>query len=274
MMTIFNTVLNQAFRFLLLPFEGFSPWVGLVVTSLLTAIFMLLVFRRTSNQDALRDAKRKIHAGLFEMRLYQDDLRALFSAQRDILRHNLTYLRHTLKPLAWMILPLMLILVQLNCRYGFRSLEPGETAIVRVKFNAPWDEVADGIQLQSGDGLRIETPVLRIPRLQEADWRIRAVEAGTHALILRVGEISMEKRVRVESGLAQLSPRRVSGGVDSFLYPSEPTLPDEAAIEYIEVSYPELRLPLLGYDCHWMIPFFVLAIVFAFVLRRPFKVVI
>ena len=273
-MTIFNTVLNQAFRFLLLPFEGFSPWVGLVMTSLLTAIFMLLVFRRTSNQEALGVAKQKIHAGLFEMRLYQDDLRALFSAQRDILRHNLTYLRHTLKPLAWMILPLMLILVQLNFRYAFRSLEAGETAIVRVKFKGPLGAVADDIRLQSGDGLRIETPALRISREQEVDWRIRAVEAGTHTLIVKVGEKSVAKRIRVESGLAQLSPRRVSAGLESFLYPSEPALPDETEIEFIEVSYPEMRLPVLGYDCHWMIPFFVLSMVFAFALRRPFKVVI
>jgi hypothetical protein len=29
---------------------------------------------------------------------------------------------------------------------------------------------------------------------------------------------------------------------------------------------------VLGFRMHWMIPFFVLSILFAFVLRRPFKV--
>ena len=66
------------------------------------------MFRATSNQDAIAAVKRKIQAGIFEIRLFNDDLRAMFRAQVDILRHNLTYIRLSLAPMVWMIVPLVL----------------------------------------------------------------------------------------------------------------------------------------------------------------------
>ncbi len=273
-MTIFNAVLNQVFNALLFPFEGISPWVGLIVTSALTSILVLLAFRKLSDQDALRVAKRKVQAGFFEMRLYQDNLRGLFLAQGAILRHNLTYLRHIAKPIAWLVFPLMLIFVQLNFRYGLRSLELGEPTIVRVKFNTSLSDIDGSVHLQSSNGLRIETPPLQIPGEREVNWRISAINVGTHMLVLKIGNRSIEKRIQVESGLVQLSPRRVSSRFRSFFYPSEPMLANETAIKFIEVSYPEMRLRLAGYNLHWVIPFTMISMVFAFALRRPFKVVI
>ena len=53
---------------------------------------MLLVFKKTSNQAKLEAVKRQIHACLFEIRMFSDDLPAILRAQREILRHNLRYI--------------------------------------------------------------------------------------------------------------------------------------------------------------------------------------
>ena len=68
-MSVLNAVLRAAVSGVLSPFRGLSPWVGLAVVSILTAVPMLLVFRATSNQTALAAVKKQIHAGLFEIRL-------------------------------------------------------------------------------------------------------------------------------------------------------------------------------------------------------------
>ena len=68
---------------LLYPFRDFPPIVGLTLVSLLTAIGLLIVFKHTSNQKALEAVKRKIHAGLFEIRLYNDDFRSIMRAQLE-----------------------------------------------------------------------------------------------------------------------------------------------------------------------------------------------
>ena len=62
---------------------------------------------RTSDQRAHpRRQARRLHAALFEIRLFNDDLSAIFRAQAEMLRHNLTYLRLSLVPMIWMFVPL------------------------------------------------------------------------------------------------------------------------------------------------------------------------
>ena len=40
----------------------------------------------------------------------------------------------------------------------------------------------------------------------------------------------------------------------------------------ITVAYPERDIEILGWQLNWMIVFFILSIVFAFALRKPFGV--
>jgi hypothetical protein len=98
---------------------------SLSAISLVTAIVLLLVVRRTSDQRRIAAVKRDIRAGLFEIRLFNDDLRAILRAQGEILRHNLTYLRLSAVPLLWVLVPLVLLMGQLQAYYGYDGLHPG-----------------------------------------------------------------------------------------------------------------------------------------------------
>ena len=57
-MSLLNAFLAVVFDLLLAPFRQLPPIVGLAVVSLLTAIAMLLIFKRTSNQTRLTAVKR------------------------------------------------------------------------------------------------------------------------------------------------------------------------------------------------------------------------
>jgi hypothetical protein len=62
------------------------------------------------------------------------------------------------------------------------------------------------------------------------------------------------------------------GSLDQLLYPVEPPLPSNGTIASIQVDYPERAIALLGWETHWMVVFFLLTMVLAFVLRRPLRV--
>src|SRR5215510_7874498 len=117
---------------LLSPFRPLPPMVGLSVVSLATAFGVIMAFRATSNQQGLTDVKRRIAAALFEIRLFNDDLAAVFRAQGELLRHNLTYLRLSLVPMLWMIVPIAILVAQLDARYGYTGLKPGEPVLLKV----------------------------------------------------------------------------------------------------------------------------------------------
>ncbi len=242
------------------------------------------VYKKTSNQDKLAAVKRKIHAGLFEIRLFNDDFRAIMRAQGDILRHNLSYLALSFVPLLWMIVPLVLVIAQLQFHYGYQGLEPGEQALVEVEIEAvPPEGGAEtaqdrpAIQLEVPKGLQIEAGPMWIPAKSELSWRISAVEKGDYDLALKADGETVTKSVRVTGDVVRISPNRLEKSFfNQLLYPAEDPLPDSTSIRSITVSYTAGNAGFEGWENEltWMLFFFLLSIVFAFALRKPFGVTI
>ena len=287
-MSLLNAVLARVFDLLLAPFRQLPPIAGLVVVSLATAVAMLLIFRKTSDQKRLAAVKRQIHAALFEIRLFNDDLRAIFRAQGEILRHNLTYLRLSLVPMLWMIVPLVLVIAQLQFHYGYRGLTPGEPVLLKA-------QVRDGVAVASSSSaevalasatdrdpvavleapppIELGTPAVWIPATREVIWKIAPRAPGEYDLQLRVGREIFSKSLRVSDDVGRRSPVRLERGfLNQLLYPAEPALPGDAALTSISVAYPERDISIFGWELHWMIVYFALTMVFAFALRKRFNV--
>lgn len=287
-MSLLNALLARTFDLLLAPFRQLPPIVGLVVVSLATAILMLLIFKKTSNQTRLAAVKRQIHAAIFEIRLFNDDLRAIFRAQGEILRHNLTYLRLSLVPMLWMILPLLLVIAQLQFHYGYAGLRPGEPVLLKAELREGSRAMADsstgvvhastanadsGAALSASPEIEVQTPAVWIPATREVIWRIAPTAPGNYELQLRIGRESFTKSVRVSDDVVRRSPLRLEAGfLNQLLYPAEAPLPGDGALTSISLAYPERDVSVLWFDVHWMIVYFALSMIFAFALRKRFNV--
>jgi hypothetical protein len=275
-MSVLNAALRPVFDLLLAPFAAGPPIVPVTLVSLVVSILMLVVFKHTSNQDALAAVKRRIHAGLFEIRLFNDDLRAILRAQGEILRTNLTYLRLTLWPMVFLLPPLVLVIAQLQFHYGYDGLRPGGRALLSVDLDpAAGGGARPAAKLELPAGLRAETGDVWVKAESQLLWRLVAVHEGDYELGLDVAGAHLTKTVRVTTKAVRLSPVRVERGfVSQLLYPAEPPLPAGSPVRAVHLSYPEREVSVLGHPMNWMIPFFVLSIVFAFALRGLFKVTI
>lgn len=271
-----NRVLGAIVDAALSPFQAFSPLVGLSVVSLVVAIGLLLVTRATSNQGAIKDVKRRIQAGIFEVRLFNDDVRALESAL-DILRHNLTYLRLSLAPLPWLMVPLALLTVQLQFYYGYDGFAPGQSAILKVHVKEaarPSNGTAPAIAVEAPAGLSVQTPLVWMSAQREAAWRIGFDRQGDYELVVTVQGKSVSKRVRVANIVGWRTPGKFAAGfLNEVIYPLEPPISADTFIESIVVNYPEREFNLLGYSVHWMTAFFGMSLLFAWALRSSFGVV-
>ncbi len=273
-MTSLNSILCTVFDALLSPFRELHPAVGLFVAAVPFTIAVLLVLKKTSNQRKIEAVKRKIHAGLFEIRLFNDDLRAILRAQWDILRHNGTYLALWLVPMLWMSVPMMLILGQMHFHYGYRGLGLYEDVLLEVELKNPSVTRPD-VELAVPDGLTVKAGPLWIPSLGEVSWRLAARERGDYELGVTLDGETYTKSLSVSEAVARRSPVRPSPGfLDQLLYPAEPPLPAAAPIHQIRLSYPPGDAGLPGWErtWTWMLVFFVFLIILALLLRKPLKV--
>jgi uncharacterized membrane protein (DUF106 family) len=274
--SIVNAIVGRTFDLLFAPLALLPPFWGLAVMSLATAILMLLVYRRTSNQERLAQVKRSIHAAIFEIRLFNDDLGAIWRAQLELLRHNLTYLRLSLVPMLWMIVPLTLLVAQLQFYYGYLGLKPEEPVLVKVEVREEGTKFGSAAaMLESAKPLHLDTPTVWLPGARELVWRLSPRDVGDYELRVRLGQDTFTKTLSVTPGIARRSPVRLEQGfVNQLLYPSEAPLPATGPIRAISVAYPERDIELLGWRVHWMIVYFALSMIFAFALRKPFHVTI
>jgi uncharacterized membrane protein (DUF106 family) len=272
---VINTPLRALFDALLAPFRGMSPWVTLIPISLLVAIAMLLIFKRTSNQAAIEAVKDKITAGLFEIRLFNDDLRSMFQAQGQILRRTLTYMRLSLVPMLWTLPPLLLVIAQLQFHYGYEGFEAGQTTQLHVVLKPEQVSASKpSIRVEAPAGVRIVEPGVWVPSLREMAWRIEIEDRGAYELAISNEYASVTKSLYAGDDIVRISPFRVRGLLDELLYPAEAVLPAGGPFESITIDYRDTTIDVFGFGIHWLIVFFVLSIAFAFALRKPFGVTI
>ena len=232
----------------------------LIPISVLAGIAILLVFRFTSDQAAVRRAKGIAQAHLLEFRLFMDDPVLILRAQRDLIVANLRFLKLMLRPFLWMLIPMALLLAFLEAFYGHAPLRVGDAAIVTAQVR----NAAAPLTLQAPAEVIVETPPVHVLAEHQVSWRIRPVRAATSELrILRDGQ-GLTKRISAGNGVRFLSERRGSL-LSCLLYPTELPL-DDSEVEWIEIRYP----PATVLRLHWLIWFLAVSAIVAFALRRRF----
>lgn len=274
MIGILNAAVGGLFDALFAVLRPLGPAAAMAVVSLLVGLLMLFIFKKTSNQDGIRRAKDLIKAHLLELRLYKSDFGQTMRSQGGILAANGRYVLFALKPMLVMIVPILLVLIQLDARFGARALAVGETALVKVKVVPSLSLAGLEPVLEAPAGIAVETPPLRIEEEHEVDWRVRAVAAGRHEMKIRIGAAAAAKTIAVgikaPSRIAPLTVR--AGGLEELFHPGEKALPRGSEIFSVAVTYPAAHLNYFGWRMHWLVAFFLLSIAFGFGLKGAFKV--
>lgn len=129
-----------------------------------------------------------------------------------------------------------------------------------------------GVHARRGTTIVLATHNMELARMSDVtlalkDGRIDRTETAT-------ATATATKTVRVTDSVVRRSPFKVRGFLNELIYPAEPSLPSDGAIEAITVTYPDANIDVFGFELHWMIVYFVLSILFAFILRGPFGVTI
>ena len=266
-----NQVLSAAVGAWLWIFQQLPPLVHFVALALPVTVLALLVYRYASDQKGIHAVKEKMKAYLLETRLFKDDLAVTLRAQGQILKHSSIYAAYALVPMAIMFVPVVLLLIQVESRYAFRPLQPGESTLVEAQVD-PRKAMSDiEAQLIVPDGLKIETPALRVDARHSILWRVRAEKPGNYTMRVQLGAHEFSKRVRV-GGAGDISPAIYQANdIRTLTYPLEAALAPESAVSSIQMTYPRSRAVFAGLSsASWIL--FGATLLLGFLLRRAFGV--
>jgi hypothetical protein len=282
-MATLNSILRSLFDTLLGPFQGLSPVVVLIPVSLLTAIFALLVMKYTSKQERLAEVKDQMFAGIFEIRLFNDNMALIFKAVGTIFNYAVRYIVLSVWPAFVIIMiPVVFIIAQLQFHYGYNGLEPGDEILLRVELVAPeGQETFDtgapkpSHNLDIPAGISQETAAVWAPSLNQLAWRLRVEERGEYEIGITVNGESATKTVNATEGWIRRAPARTDTGfLNQLLYPAEAPLPAEGGLTQIAIDYPEATFPFLFINWNWLVLYLVLMILLGFALAKPLGVTV
>lgn len=270
-MSIINQIFNTLFDLILSPFSKLNQFWGIFFISMLSGLLLIYIFKITSNQKAIKNVKNKIKAHIFEIRLFDLNPLGLLRVLGVILKHNLRYVSYSAIPLLFMIIPVLIILIQLNFRYGLRGHYPGESALLKI-------HLEDGINIMNVNsslnlneqGIIDIGPMRNIP-LHYIAYQIKVSEPKNTPLDINLsynGETyDISKLFNNTSSIRKYSNKKPSDKfLDTLLYPFEKPI-NNNIVKEIDISYPENRIGFLGIDFHYIIFFFIFSVVGGFLFK-------
>ena len=262
-----NRALTWLFDLACWPFLALPPIWAMTAISLVSGVVMVWIFGKVSDQKTIKQVRERIRGNLIGVRLFQSDIGVVLQLQRRIFGDTFNYMRYALAPMVVLLVPVVLIMTQLNLRFAARPFEPGESALVKVHVRDT--SLLDGeLGLEVPDGMTVETAAVRIPSTREVAWRVRVETRGGHRIKVRVGGRELETRLMAGDYRGAVPQRRTGRGMwDTLLYPGEPPIPGAHPVEAVEIIYPPLELGAFGWSLNWLVAFFVLSLAFGFAFK-------
>ena len=226
---------------------------------------MVVLFRYTSNQKAIRIAKDQLKAHLLAVRLYQDQLPVVLASYGRIVRGTGRYLRLAFTPLLIVILPITFLIVQLDRYFGWTPLTPGQSFLVTAR--AKTVEDLDSLSLQLPEELKTTAPAVHVPADKEVVWRVEAAKNGAYDLKVNAADHAVEKSLLVSPALARVSPERLRAPYWKRMFVSGESALSDGPVQSIAVDYPVRTIAFAGFEWNWIWLFFVLSLVAGFLFK-------
>jgi hypothetical protein len=229
-----NAAANAIGRWALLPVGSTPGWLSATVIAVVTGVLLLVVFKYTSDQRAIKRVRDDIKANLLALKLFKDSPAVAFAAQGRLLLGAGKLFLLALPPMAVMLVPVALILGQLSLWYQKRPLEVGEEAIVTLQLNGTESRP---VSLQPSDSLKVLVGPVRVHSKGEVCWHIKAREAGYHRLTFTIGDQRIDKEFAVGDGFLRVSARRPDWKLeDALMHPWEKPFAPGSPVKSVEID--------------------------------------
>jgi hypothetical protein len=263
-----NAVANALGYVLLAPISLLPGWLSATTVAAATGLLMLVVFKHTSNQRALKATRDDIKAQLLALKLFRDSVSVALRAQGRILVAAGRLLLLAVVPMLVMAVPVCLLLAQLALWYQVRPLRAGEEAVITMKLGGDLSTTWPRVTLEPDDAMEVTIGPVRVLSKRELCWNIRARAAGGHRLAFQVDGQVIHKELAVGDGFMRVSTERPGWSwSDVLLNPGEQPFAADAPVQAITIAYPKRSGWTCGSDS-WVIYWFIVSIVAAFFCRR------
>jgi len=226
-------------------------WLGIFVLAFLVSLLITVVYRFATDQQEMKRLKEKTKKFQKEMREHRSDTKKLAKIQKEAMEVNLTYMKKSLTPTLYTLIPLLFVFAWMNAAFALAPLDAGEPFSVSVFMTAP-----DRVTLETD--LSVVGDVTRETIERQVTWRVSG-PPGEHELVF----VSLDGTRASHSVVIAERPREV------VVSHNVPFVRSEVGYEK---SKPFGTFSLFGYMPGWLFTYILFSILFSIGLRKLLKV--
>jgi|SRR3989344_668326 len=249
--------LDPVFNPVLLPLINLNPFWGIVILSFAISLLIVVIYKLVTDQKEmkkLKDEQKEYQKRLKDLKHNPEEM---MKVQKEAMKKNLTYMKHSFKPTIITFIPIILIFGWMNAHLAFEPIYPGETYSITAIFN---EGVTGEAELEADNETESISAAQQEINENQATWNLKS-EAGEHFLSVKVGDSEQTKKILI---------------ADNFKYEDQITLYPHSDIEQIKINYKPLKpagnFSLFGWKPGWLGWYIIFSIAFSIGLRKLLKV--
>jgi uncharacterized membrane protein (DUF106 family) len=269
---LINIPVNAIGSFLFAPISIMPGWLSNTIISAFTGVLLLIIFKYTSNQNAIGQVRDEIKANMLALKLFKDNVSVILSSEGHVFKGAFLVLFHYIRPMLIAVVPLTLLLVQLGLWYQSRPLSSGQEALVTMEFSKNEEASWENVVIEPMSAIEVISGPVRVYSKKQLYWKIKALEGGYHLMVFRMGEQSFKKELAIGDGFMRVSVERPGWSWSNILLsPWEKPFESNIVVQSIYIDYPERSQQFLGIPW-WLVYFVIASTVFAFIFKPLLKV--
>jgi uncharacterized membrane protein (DUF106 family) len=268
-----NALANALGSVLLAPIGVLPGWLSATLVSALTGLMLLVVFKYTSHQQAIKAVRNDIKAHLLALKLFRESALVALRAQARIFLGAARLLALALVPMLVMVVPVCLLLGQLALWYQARPLRVGEEAVVTMKIRSDAPAPLPKVLLDRDDAFEVTIGPVQVLSKREVCWNIKARRPGYHHLHFQVEGQTIAKELAIGEDWMRVSAARPAWDwSEALLHPWEEPFGPDSPVQAIEIDYPpRFSWKICGVE-PWLVYWFAISMLAGFCLRPFFNV--
>ncbi len=249
--------LDPIFNPVLIPLLSKSPFLGILIISLLLALLTSLVYKFFTNQEEMKRLKEEQKVFQKQMKELKEHPEELMRIQKEAMKSNMEYMKHSFKASLITLLPLLIIFSWMTAHLSYEPIFPGEKYSLTAQF-APG--VGGEAEIIINQGTTLLSEAKQEVEGGHATWRLQS-EAGEHILTVKGGTEQQSKKVFITKQLQYEAP------ISTF---------QDSEILSLRINYNELRplgdFSLFGWKPGWLGWYILLSLLFSLGLRKLLKI--
>ncbi len=249
---VFETILDPLFW----PVLKLPPVLGLLIISFAISLIVTIVYKYTTNQAIMKNLREDIKSHQKKMKELRADPKKMMESQKKAMEANMQYMKHSLRPTLFTLIPILIIFGWLNSHYAYQPLIPGQDFNVSVTFRPG---TAGTVELNIPEGFQLTSEKVQQVKEQNS-WTLNTAKEGKYTLEFKQADRYYQKDVLIttQPKYEQVKTVQKDGGIDKIILGNKEIKPFGA-------------LNVFGWMPGWLATYIISQIIFSLGLKKVFN---